>query len=84
MIKGTLLVVSFRFIHEPVDPMAPPMAKKERAKHPYKTIGCVFNHRAFYANNQVAFFVYQISHLFFPFWLGVNERTQTFLNVVKC
>ncbi|KAK7114460.1 hypothetical protein V1264_000518 [Littorina saxatilis] len=41
-----------RFIHEPIDPMAPPMAKKERAKHPYKTVGCVFNHRAFYANNQ--------------------------------
>ena len=43
-----------RFIHEPIDPMAPPMSKKERAKHPYKTIGCVFNHRTFYANTQVS------------------------------
>jgi hypothetical protein len=33
--------------------MAPPLSKQERAKHPYKTIGCVFNHKAFYANNQV-------------------------------
>ena len=29
------------------------MSKKERPKHPYKTIGCVFNHRTFYANTQV-------------------------------
>ncbi|KAL8560893.1 Centrosomal protein of 76 kDa [Nucella lapillus] len=43
-----------RFVHEPVNPMAPPMGKRERPKHPYKTIGCVFNHRTFYANAQTS------------------------------
>ncbi|KAK7481686.1 hypothetical protein BaRGS_00027059 [Batillaria attramentaria] len=43
-----------RFVHEPVDPMAPPMGKRERASYPYKTIGSVFNHRSFYANTQAS------------------------------
>lgn len=41
-----------RYIHEPLDPNAPPMDKQHRPKYPYKTIGCVFNHQSFYANNQ--------------------------------
>lgn len=41
-----------RYIHEPIDPDLPPMDKLHRPKYPYKTIGCVFNHQSFYANNQ--------------------------------
>ncbi|KAL4235276.1 Centrosomal protein of 76 kDa [Mactra antiquata] len=41
-----------RYIHEAIDPNAPPMDKQHRPKYPYKTVGCVFNHHSFYANNQ--------------------------------
>lgn len=41
-----------RYIHEPIDPNAPPMDKHSRPKYPYKTVGCVFNHQSFFANNQ--------------------------------
>ncbi|KAL5022137.1 hypothetical protein ScPMuIL_001292 [Solemya velum] len=41
-----------RFIHQAIDPNDPPMDKRKHAKYPYKTVGCVFNHEAFYANSQ--------------------------------
>ncbi|XP_052230366.1 centrosomal protein of 76 kDa-like [Dreissena polymorpha] len=41
-----------RYIHEPLDPYALPMDKRHRPKYPYKTVGCVYNHQSFYANNQ--------------------------------
>ncbi|WAR13635.1 CEP76-like protein [Mya arenaria] len=41
-----------RYIHEALDPNAPPMDKQHRPKYPYRTVGCVFNHQAFFANNQ--------------------------------
>lgn len=45
-------VKGHRYIHEPIDPNAPPMDKQHRPKYPYHTVGCVFNHQSFYANNQ--------------------------------
>jgi centrosomal protein CEP76 len=42
-----------RYIHFYLDPDDPPMNKINIVvKHPYKTIGCVFNHKIFYANIQ--------------------------------
>ncbi|CAL1548119.1 unnamed protein product [Lymnaea stagnalis] len=41
-----------RFIHEPINPNAPPMDKLHRPSYPYKTVGCVFNHQSFFANSQ--------------------------------
>ncbi|RUS90786.1 hypothetical protein EGW08_001405 [Elysia chlorotica] len=43
-----------RYVHEPINPNAPPMAKIQRPKYPYKTIGCIFNHQSFYANSQAS------------------------------
>ncbi|XP_005103634.1 centrosomal protein of 76 kDa [Aplysia californica] len=43
-----------RYIHHAIDPNGPPMAKAERPKYPYKTVGCVFNHTSFYANSQAS------------------------------
>eukprot|EP00105_Crassostrea_gigas_P015727 XP_011432820.1 PREDICTED: centrosomal protein of 76 kDa-like [Crassostrea gigas] len=55
-IEGTVVfwesLNGHRYIHLPIDPNAPPMDKQHRPKYPYKTIGCVFNHVSFYANNQ--------------------------------
>eukprot|EP00794_Sanderia_malayensis_P018997 gene18997-20909_t len=41
-----------RFIHKAVNANDPPLAPQPRQLHPYKTIGCVFNHKEFYANCQ--------------------------------
>ncbi|CAG5134305.1 unnamed protein product [Candidula unifasciata] len=41
-----------RYVHEPINPDAPPMSKLERPRYPYKTVGCVFNHQSFFANSQ--------------------------------
>ncbi|XP_048752411.1 centrosomal protein of 76 kDa-like [Ostrea edulis] len=55
-VEGTIVfwesLNGHRYIHLPIDPNAPPMDKQHRPKYPYKTIGCVFNHVSFYANNQ--------------------------------
>ena len=42
-----------RYAHRPVNPDDPPALKQSRPDHPYRTVGCVFNHRTFYANSQV-------------------------------
>ncbi|KAG7259875.1 hypothetical protein CRUP_025073 [Coryphaenoides rupestris] len=41
-----------RYLHQAVDPDAPPLAPQPRPSSPYRTIGCVFNHRSFLANCQ--------------------------------
>lgn len=41
-----------RYLHMFIDPDDPPLDKNILVKHPYKTIGCLFNHRNFYANIQ--------------------------------
>ncbi|XP_056618560.1 centrosomal protein of 76 kDa [Triplophysa dalaica] len=41
-----------RYVHHPVDPDAPPMVPQPKPTYPYRTIGCVFNHKMFLANCQ--------------------------------
>nr|XP_006636031.1 PREDICTED: centrosomal protein of 76 kDa [Lepisosteus oculatus] len=41
-----------RYVHQPVNPDDPPLARPPKPSHPYKTVGCVFNHKAFLANCQ--------------------------------
>lgn len=41
-----------RYLHFYLNPDDPPLDKNLVVKHPYKTIGCLFNHRNFYANIQ--------------------------------
>ena len=41
-----------RYLHFYLNPDDPPLDKHIVVKHPYKTIGCIFNHRNFYANVQ--------------------------------
>ena len=44
-----------RYQHTSIDPDDPPLDKLSlnNIRHPYRTIGCLFNDRAFYANIQV-------------------------------
>ena len=42
-----------RFSHKPVGPDHPAGVPVPQPQHPYRTLGCVFNHRSFYANCQV-------------------------------
>ncbi len=44
-----------RYQHTSIDPDDPPLDKLSlnNIRHPYKTIGCLFNDRSFYANIQV-------------------------------
>ncbi|XP_067248886.1 centrosomal protein of 76 kDa isoform X2 [Chanodichthys erythropterus] len=41
-----------RYLHRPIDPDAPPMVPQPKPTHPYRTLGCVFNHKTFFANCQ--------------------------------
>ncbi|XP_054237769.1 centrosomal protein of 76 kDa isoform X2 [Indicator indicator] len=41
-----------RYIHIPVNPDAPPLVEQPKVLHPYRTIGCVFNHQKFLGNCQ--------------------------------
>ncbi|CAM4698077.1 unnamed protein product [Leuciscus chuanchicus] len=41
-----------RYLHRPIDPDAPPMVPQPKPTHPYRTLGCVFNHKTFLANCQ--------------------------------
>ncbi|KAF4103509.1 hypothetical protein G5714_016392 [Onychostoma macrolepis] len=41
-----------RYLHHPIDPGAPPMVPQPKPTHPYRTLGCVFNHKMFLANCQ--------------------------------
>jgi centrosomal protein CEP76 len=41
-----------RYLHLFINPDDPPLDKNIVIKHPYKTVGCIFNHRTFYANMQ--------------------------------
>ena len=42
-----------RFSHKSVDPDHPAGVPVPQLEHPYRSIGCVFNHQSFYANCQV-------------------------------
>ncbi|XP_042173954.1 centrosomal protein of 76 kDa isoform X3 [Oncorhynchus tshawytscha] len=59
MTRGTDSTITFwesltahRYLHQAIDPDAPPLAPQPRPSYPYRTIGCVFNHRSFLANCQ--------------------------------
>ncbi|XP_073926474.1 centrosomal protein of 76 kDa isoform X4 [Castor canadensis] len=41
-----------RYIHKPINPDEPPLAEQPKPLHPYRTIGCVFNHQMFLGNCQ--------------------------------
>lgn len=41
-----------RYLHQAIDPDAPPLAPQPKPSSPYKTVGCVFNHHTFLANCQ--------------------------------
>lgn len=41
-----------RYTHHPVNPDDPPFDAQPKPSYPYKTIGCVFNNVAFFANSQ--------------------------------
>ncbi|XP_026781878.3 centrosomal protein of 76 kDa isoform X1 [Pangasianodon hypophthalmus] len=41
-----------RYLHQPIDPEAPPLVPQPKPTYPYRTIGCVFNHKTFLANCQ--------------------------------
>ncbi|XP_064164700.1 centrosomal protein of 76 kDa [Anguilla rostrata] len=45
-------LTAHRYLHRPIDPDAPPLAPQPKPSHPYRTVGCVFNHEAFLANCQ--------------------------------
>ncbi|XP_074644636.1 centrosomal protein of 76 kDa-like [Tubulanus polymorphus] len=41
-----------RYVHQPINPNDPPSVPQPKPEYPYRTIGCVFNHKNFYANSQ--------------------------------
>lgn len=41
-----------RYLHQAIDPDAPPLAPQPKPSSPYRTVGCVFNHQTFLANCQ--------------------------------
>ncbi|ELT93283.1 hypothetical protein CAPTEDRAFT_130762 [Capitella teleta] len=41
-----------RYLHHPVNPNDPPSVPQPQNSYPYRTIGCVFNHNAFFGNCQ--------------------------------
>ena len=48
-----MISLTGRYAHRPINPDDPPALKQSRPDHPYRTVGCVFNHKSFYANSQV-------------------------------
>ncbi|KAK2844111.1 hypothetical protein Q5P01_010770 [Channa striata] len=45
-------LTAHRYLHQPIDPNAPPLAPQPKPSSPYRTVGCVFNHQTFLANCQ--------------------------------
>ncbi|RMC15599.1 hypothetical protein DUI87_07801 [Hirundo rustica rustica] len=41
-----------RYLHRPINPDDPPLAEQPKPLHPYRTIGCIFNHQKFFGNCQ--------------------------------
>ncbi|MBN3308447.1 CEP76 protein, partial [Amia calva] len=41
-----------RYIHQPINPDDPPLVPQPKPSYPYRTIGCLFNDKAFLANCQ--------------------------------
>lgn len=53
--SGVSSIDLLRYQHTSIDPDDPPLDKLSlnNIRHPYRTIGCLFNDRSFYANIQV-------------------------------
>jgi len=53
---GTVLfwesLTAQRHQHQEINPHDPPLAKQKQPSYQYRTVGCIFNHQAFYANSQ--------------------------------
>lgn len=53
---GTIMfwesLTGHRYIHKPTNPDEPPLAEQPKPLHPYRTVGCVFNHQTFLGNCQ--------------------------------
>ncbi|XP_017555926.1 centrosomal protein of 76 kDa [Pygocentrus nattereri] len=45
-------LTAHRYLHQPKDPEAPPLVPQPKPTYPYRTLGCVFNHKTFLANCQ--------------------------------
>ncbi|XP_051921542.1 centrosomal protein of 76 kDa isoform X2 [Hippocampus zosterae] len=45
-------LTAHRYLHQAIDPDAPPLAPHPKPSYPYRTVGCVFNHQSFLANCQ--------------------------------
>uniref|UniRef100_A0A8C4EJP4 Centrosomal protein of 76 kDa n=1 Tax=Dicentrarchus labrax TaxID=13489 RepID=A0A8C4EJP4_DICLA len=45
-------LTAHRYLHQAIDPDAPPLAPQPKPSSPYRTVGCVFNHHTFLANCQ--------------------------------
>ncbi|XP_060905695.1 centrosomal protein of 76 kDa [Labrus mixtus] len=45
-------LTAHRYLHQAIDPDAPPLAPQPKPSSPYRTVGCVFNHQTFLANCQ--------------------------------
>ncbi|CAL8338904.1 centrosomal protein of 76 kDa [Gadus morhua] len=45
-------LTAHRYLHQAIDPDAPPLAPQPKPSSPYRTVGCVFNHQSFLANCQ--------------------------------
>ncbi|KAJ8412653.1 hypothetical protein AAFF_G00116040 [Aldrovandia affinis] len=45
-------LTAHRYLHRPIDPDAPPLVPQPKPSHPYRTVGCIFNHAVFLANCQ--------------------------------
>jgi len=55
MIFKMISICLIRYQHTSIDPDDPPLDKLSlnNIRHPYRTIGCLFNDKSFYANIQV-------------------------------
>ncbi|XP_069393642.1 centrosomal protein of 76 kDa isoform X2 [Paralichthys olivaceus] len=45
-------LTAHRYLHQAIDPEAPPLTPQPKPSSPYRTVGCVFNHQTFLANCQ--------------------------------
>ncbi|XP_034029760.1 centrosomal protein of 76 kDa isoform X2 [Thalassophryne amazonica] len=45
-------LTAHRYLHQLMDPDAPPLSPQPKPSSPYRTVGCVFNHQTFLANCQ--------------------------------
>ena len=61
-------VTGYRYTHTPYSPEDPPPPRARPPAYPYRTISCIFNHRAFFANCQVPASISFI--FFFPFFFS--------------